>query len=162
MLFSFFASERPYSIQYWNYCSIMFKKSKLSKVLFLFLFLASLWQIDVAFLFAYGLLPVEIIDLCFRVFRIGSILVSPTLFYVAYTIYQEEFPSGRRSRWRFVMNKYSVIFFYVWGFIVYFVGWSQHELIDSCLSIQVVFTGFIFLYMVNFLGSSKLICFYSG
>ncbi len=123
-LFSLLVALIPFSIGIT--VLLMFKKSKLSKVLFLFLFLASLWQIDVAFLFAYGLLPVEIIDLCFRVFRIGSILVSPTLFYVAYTIYQEEFPSGRRSRWRFVMNKYSVIFFYVWGFIVYFVGWSQH------------------------------------
>ncbi|WP_052504493.1 putative bifunctional diguanylate cyclase/phosphodiesterase [Rossellomorea aquimaris] len=114
---------------------LLFKKSKLSKVLFLFLLLASFWQVDVALLFAYGVLSQETIDLYFRLFRIGSILVSPTLYYVAYTIYQEEFPNFKRSKWRFVMNKYSVLFFYIWSFIVYLVGWSKHG-IDKLILIK--------------------------
>ncbi|BCB05797.1 putative bifunctional diguanylate cyclase/phosphodiesterase [Bacillus sp. KH172YL63] len=123
-LFSLLVALIPFSIGIT--VLFMFKKSKLSKVLFLFLLLASLWQMDVAILFAHGILSIDLIDFLFRLFRIGSILLSPTLFYVAYTIYHEQFQSSGRSRWRYIMNKTSVLSFYIWGLIVYFVGWSEY------------------------------------
>ncbi|WP_064093115.1 putative bifunctional diguanylate cyclase/phosphodiesterase [Rossellomorea aquimaris] len=108
----------------------MFKKNKLSKVLFLFLTLASLWQIDVSFLFAYTILSEQTIEFFFRLFRLGSIMVTPTLFYVAYIIVQEEFLDFRKSKWRFIMNRKSIIFFYTWSFVVYLVGWSNNGIHD--------------------------------
>ncbi|MFD2803397.1 EAL domain-containing protein [Litchfieldia salsa] len=104
----------------------MFKKSKLAKVLFLFLILASIWQIDVAFLFSYGIFPIDTIDFFFRLLRIGSIMLTPTLFYVGYTITQQEIPMLFKSKWRYIMNRKTVIVFYGWSFIVYLVGWSKN------------------------------------
>lgn len=103
----------------------MFKNNKLSKVLFLFLLFASLWQIDVATLYAYGFLSKETVDFLFRLLRIGSVMLSPTLFFVAYIIIQEELPNFKQSRWRWIMNKKNVAIFYLWSLIVYFVGWSE-------------------------------------
>lgn len=104
---------------------IMFKNSKLSKALFLFLFFASIWQMDVASLYAYGIFSEEIIDFVFRLLRIGSIMLSPTLFFVAYIIMQEELPRFKHSRWRLIMNKKSVALFYIWSLVVYLIGWSK-------------------------------------
>ncbi|WP_175990179.1 EAL domain-containing protein [Bacillus sp. Marseille-Q1617] len=115
----------------------MFKGNKLSKVLFLFLLLASLWQVDVSVLFAHHILSREAIDFLFRLFRIGSIMVSPTLFFVAFIIYQEELANFQNSKWNYLMNKKVVIFYYICSFAVYLIGWS-HKGIHSYRLIEPV------------------------
>ncbi len=103
----------------------MFKNNNLSQALFVFLFFASLWQIDVAVLYAYGILSESMIDFFFRLLRIGSIMLSPSLFFVAYIIIQEEFPGFTHSKWQLIMNKRNVVLLYIWSLGVYLVGWSK-------------------------------------
>jgi diguanylate cyclase (GGDEF)-like protein/PAS domain S-box-containing protein len=142
----------------------MFKGNKLSKVLFLFLLLASLWQIDVSVLFAHKILPQQAIDFLFRLFRIGSIMVSPTLFFVAFVIYQEELSNFRNSKWNYLMNKKVVILYYICSFAVYLIGWSpkgihSYRLIDPVYapsyyfpvygSLSWVFNANVFLFIIS-------------
>lgn len=113
----------------------MFKKSNLSKALFMFLLLASIWQLDVSILYAYGVFQEETVDFLFRLFRIGSILLTPALFNVAYMIVKEEFSNFHQSKWRYIMNKQNLFLFYLWSIFVYLVGWSEKG-IDSLKIIQ--------------------------
>ncbi|MEW4223827.1 EAL domain-containing protein [Rossellomorea marisflavi] len=103
----------------------MFKGSRLSRVLFLFLVFATFWQLDVSVLFAYTLLPEEVVEFLFRLFRFGSIMIAPILFHVAYTVYTQEMKHLKGTRWRFFMNRSILIFFYCWSFAVYVIGWTE-------------------------------------
>lgn len=68
---------------------VLFNKNKLSKVILLFLLLATLWQLDVAFLYSHELFKEETITFFFKLFRFGPIMVTPTLFYIGYIMVQE-------------------------------------------------------------------------
>ncbi|WP_335872515.1 EAL domain-containing protein [Bacillus sp. 2205SS5-2] len=103
----------------------MVERKKLAVTLFLFLCLATIWQIDVSVLYAYGLFSEAMICFLFRLFRIGSIMVTPTLFLIAYIIISEELPDILNSKWRYVMNKKNVVLLYLWGLLVYVIGWSS-------------------------------------
>ncbi|GIN84563.1 diguanylate cyclase [Heyndrickxia sporothermodurans] len=104
----------------------MLKKSKISIALFVFLVNIILWQLDVAVLYAHKVLSVETIDFLFRLFRSGSIFLAPNLLFIIYTMLEESLPEIRQSKWRFVLNKYSVIIFYIWAFIVFLIGLSPY------------------------------------
>lgn len=104
---------------------VLFKKNNLSKILFIFLLLASFWQLDVAFLHSYELFEEETIEFFFKLFRFGSIMITPTLFYVAYTIVQEMLADDLKKKWRFLVNRSTVLLFYAMTFLVYIIGWSD-------------------------------------
>ncbi|MEI5909141.1 EAL domain-containing protein [Bacillus spongiae] len=112
---------------------VMVKRSMFSKALFLFLLLASFWQIDVSLLYAIHYFSRETIDFLFRLFRIGPIMLTPTLFFIAYIIINEEPSFLQNSKWRYIMNKTNVILFYLWGMIVYIVGWSDQGIFTLTL-----------------------------
>ena len=76
---------------------VFFKKNNLSKIIFLFLLLVSFWQLDVAFLYSYDLFKEETILFFFKLFRFGSIMVTPTIFYMGYTIVQEMLPNESKK-----------------------------------------------------------------
>ena len=103
----------------------LFKKSKLSKIIFLFLFLATAWQIDVSFLYAYHLFDEETIMLFFRIFRFGSIMVTPTILYIGYTIVQDMLPNELKNKWRFLVNRTTVLLSYAFASLVYIIGWTD-------------------------------------
>lgn len=106
------------------------KEKKLSRILFLFLFFASIWQFDVTVLYAYTFLTKETIDFLFRLLRIGSIMLSPALFHFAYSIEKELGTNDLGIGWKLFVNKYVVCLFYVWSFIVYLMGWSKKAIED--------------------------------
>lgn len=103
---------------------VLFKKNNLSKIIFLFLLLASFWQIDATFLYSYGLFKKETIEFFFRLFRIGAVMVTPTIFYVGYTIVQDKLPNPLKRKWRFLVNRPTVLLFYAAALFVYIIGWS--------------------------------------
>lgn len=102
---------------------ILFKKSKLSKIIFLFLLWASFWQLDVAFLYAH--FKEETILLFFKIFRFGSIMVTPTILYIGYTIVQEILSDELQKKWCFLVNRLTVFLAYALSVLVYIVGWSD-------------------------------------
>lgn len=98
---------------------------KLTRTLFIFLFFAGIWQFDVTVLYANSFLSKETIDVLFRLLRIGSIMLPPALFHVAYSIDKEMIKGPLRKGWKVIVNKYVVVLFYFWSFIVYLMGWSK-------------------------------------
>lgn len=104
---------------------VLFKNNRLSKIIFLFLLLASFWQLDVAFLYAYDLFTEETIMFLFRLFRFGSIMVTPTIFHIGYTILQEKLPNDLKKKWHFLINRTTLLIFYGLALLVYITGWSD-------------------------------------
>ncbi len=104
---------------------VLFKKNKLSKIIFLFLLLASFWHIDVSFLYAYRLFTEETIMFFFKLFRCGSIMVTPTIFYIGYTIVQEILPNEYQKKWRYLVNRTTVFISYAFALLGYIIGWSS-------------------------------------
>lgn len=107
---------------------VLFKKNKLSKIIFLFLLLASFWHIDVSFLYAVQLFSQETIMFFFKLFRFGSIMLTPTIFYVGYTIVQEMLPSEYQKKWRSIVNRTTVFISYAFALFVYIIGWSSKSI----------------------------------
>ena len=103
----------------------LFRNNKLSKASFLFLLFASFWQLDVSFLYSYHLLKEETVLWFFRLLRFGSIMVTPTIFYVAYTIVQELPANGFKTKWRFIVNRTTVLLSYGLALLAYITGWSD-------------------------------------
>jgi len=108
---------------------VLFKKNKLSKIIFLFLIMISFWQLDVAFLYSFDLFKEETIEIFFKLFRFGSIMITPTIFYIGYTIVQEILPKDLKKKWRFFVNRTTVLLFYGLASVVYISGWSHKGII---------------------------------
>ncbi|WP_430790554.1 EAL domain-containing protein [Virgibacillus flavescens] len=100
-------------------------KTKLSYALFYFLLFASLWQLDVAVLYGSEYLSADTIDILFRLFRIGTIMLTPSLFYVALVIWEEMIPDSKKTKWSYVINKKTNLLLLVFSSAVYIIGWSK-------------------------------------
>ena len=87
--------------------------------------MVSFWQLDVAFLYSYNLFKEETIEIFFKLFRFGSIMITPTIFYIGYTIVQEILPNDLKKKWRFLVNRTTVLLFYALSLLVYISGWSD-------------------------------------
>lgn len=105
---------------------VLFKKNNLSKIIFLFLLMVSFWQLDVAFLYSYKLFKEDTIKFFFNLFRFGSIMITPTIFHIAYTIVSEVLPNDMKIKWQFFVNRTTVFLFYGVAFFVYATGWSDN------------------------------------
>ncbi len=104
---------------------VLFKNSQLSKVIFLFLLVSSFWQLDVTFLYAKDLLSKETTEFFFRLFRFGSIMVTPTIFHIGYTIVQGELSDELKKRWSTLVNRKTLRLVYAYSLFVYLIGWSD-------------------------------------
>ncbi|MFJ5768933.1 EAL domain-containing protein [Psychrobacillus sp. NPDC093180] len=104
---------------------VLFKKNNLSKIIFMFLLLSSVWQLDVAFLYSSTIFKEETIEIYFKLFRFGSIMIPPTIFYVAYIIVHEILANDLKKKWRFWINRTTVLLFYLMALVVYISGWSN-------------------------------------
>ncbi|MFC4769558.1 PAS domain S-box protein [Effusibacillus consociatus] len=110
---------------------VLFRKSKFTIALFGFMLSISVWQLDVAVLYSYGILSLETIDFLFRLFRFGTVMLAPALLTVAYIASREMSSEGVIDRTcRLVLNKYVVMAFYLWSVIVYLAGWSDKGIKD--------------------------------
>lgn len=85
----------------------------------------SIWQLDVAFLYSYNLFSYETIKFFFNLFRFGSIMITPLIFHIGYTIVKDELPNDKKIKWQFFVNRTSVLLFYGVAFLVYVIGWSD-------------------------------------
>ncbi|AOV08732.1 EAL domain-containing protein [Sporosarcina ureilytica] len=104
---------------------VLFEKNRLSKIIFLLLIMVAFWQLDIAFLYAHRLLEKETILFLFNLFRFGSIMITPTIFYIGYTIVQDILPKDLAKKWRLFINRPTVLLFYGIAFFVYIIGWSE-------------------------------------
>ncbi|WP_282155320.1 ATP-binding protein [Cytobacillus gottheilii] len=97
-------------------------KTHITIAMAVFLFLLSSWQMDVSILYANGVLPLETIDLLFRILRGGSIFLMPMMYYFCYHLVQET-PS--LSHMKGLCNK-SILFIMI-GFstIVYLFNFTE-------------------------------------
>ena len=103
----------------------LFKSNNLSKVIFIFLLMTSFWQLDVTFLYAHKIFSEETVEFFFRLFRFGSIMVTPTIFHIGYTIVQEELSDALKKRWSKLVNRKTLLLFYAYSLFVYIIGWSD-------------------------------------
>ncbi|MDS9472608.1 EAL domain-containing protein [Sporosarcina pasteurii] len=104
---------------------VLFEKNRLSKIIFLLLIMVTLWQLDIAFLYAHRSLEKETILFLFNLFRFGSIMITPTFFYLGYTIVQEMLPKDLAKKWQLFINRSTVLLFYGIAFFVYIISWSD-------------------------------------
>ena len=88
--------------------------------------MVSFWQLDIAFLYGYDLFEEETITLFFKLFRFGSIMITPVIFHIGYTIVQEILPDNLQKKWQYIVNRPTVLVFYGLASLVYLVGWSGH------------------------------------
>ncbi len=122
----------------------MLKKTQLASALLLFLVLVSVWQFDVAILYADQFFSYEVIDTIFRALRFGTIMLTPTLFYVAYIVVKDHLPQMTGTNWKRVMNIKVVWTFYAWSLFVYAVGWSEHGISGLTFMESDTFNSFYF------------------
>ncbi|WP_066051234.1 EAL domain-containing protein [Robertmurraya korlensis] len=118
-------------------------KTKLSKLLFLFFIFTSLWQIDVSFLHAREFFSISVIEIFFRLFRFGSIMLAPTLFAVI-CIATNKTQVAESKVVNYAVNNVTVIALFIWSLFVYLIGWSHKgiqsfELVESKGLIKVSF-----------------------
>ena len=52
-------------------------------------------------------------------------MITPTIFYVGYTIVQETLSNDLKKKWRFLVNRTTVLLFYALALLVYISGWSD-------------------------------------
>ena len=125
---------------------VLFKKNKLSKIIFLFLLLATFWQIDVSFLYAYRFLGENTILQFFKFFRFGSIMITPTILYIGYTIVQEILPQELKKKWRMFVNRTTVFLSYALASLAYIIGWTNQGITGLEL---IQFDSFKFYFPIN-------------
>ena len=90
----------------------LFGRNKLSRSLFTFMVFISVWQLDVGILFAHDYFSTQTIDFLFRLFRFGSIMLSPSLLYVSYVIYNELVDRKKLSNiWGWFINRKMIVIF---------------------------------------------------
>lgn len=103
----------------------IFEKTEMAKAIFWFLLFASMWELDSASLYAHHFLPDTVVEWLFRFFRFGPSMLTPSLFYVAYSM-SKEVADDRKSGWlRFAVHKTMVYLVFAWGLFVYLVGWTK-------------------------------------
>ena len=104
---------------------VLFKKNNLSKIMMLFLIFAAFWQIDVSFLYAYEFLSKETILVLFKLFRFGTIMVAPMIFYIGYTIVEEVLSEEDSKKWRIIFNRKFVFLSFFLAIVAYIIGWTN-------------------------------------
>ncbi|WP_010276302.1 EAL domain-containing protein [Paenibacillus senegalensis] len=111
---------------------ITFGQTRLAKSFFVSLLFMGFWQLDVAFLYSYDLLPPELIEGLFRAFRFGSVLLGPAAFYIIYVLYHDwEGPKQKSgAAYRYIFSRPTLVAFYGFGILVYLLGWTPHGIKD--------------------------------
>ncbi|CAG9620296.1 ATP-binding protein [Sutcliffiella rhizosphaerae] len=64
-------------------------KSPLSRALALFLLMLTFWQLDISLLYSHQFFDLEIIDILFRIFRVGPIMIMPIMYFFCYYLVKE-------------------------------------------------------------------------
>lgn len=102
-------------------------KIVLAKPTSFFLFLLSIWQMDISFLYAENLFQIATIEFLFRLCRFGPIMVMPLVYYIAFYIYKNGIDNKKiKAHYTLIFNKFIFFFFLLFSFIVYFLNFTSY------------------------------------
>lgn len=102
------------------------EKTRMTRPLLMFLILLFIWNVDVVVLFAEGILSEQTILLLFKIFRFGSIMFMPLVYYYILYIFKTfNVPLGR---WKFILNRKVFIGFFIYSVVVYAVNLTEYGL----------------------------------
>ncbi|MEH7377040.1 hypothetical protein, partial [Neobacillus drentensis] len=95
----------------------------IARLISIFLFLLSIWQLDIAFLYAEDFLSIPTMEILFRIFRFGPIMIMPLLYYIAFYIYKTGLATSKlKRRHKLFYNKWLFYFVLLVSSMVYFVN----------------------------------------
>jgi len=98
------------------------ERSRMVHPLRTFLLLLFIWNLDVVVLFSRGILTEEAVLLLFKIFRFGSIMYLPFVYYLALTIFERLGPKYRK--WRVVLNRPIYVLLLLFSLTVYIVNFT--------------------------------------
>ncbi|MDL4841774.1 ATP-binding protein [Aquibacillus rhizosphaerae] len=107
----------------------IYKESKLSTGLCIYMFLIAIWQADVGILYFADLLSKDAALVLFKLFRVGPTFSVPIVFYIACIIIKNEPRLLKENNWVWkvlikIFDKKIFCFLIVWSGIVYFLNWT--------------------------------------
>ncbi|WP_335391333.1 ATP-binding protein [Neobacillus drentensis] len=101
-------------------------KISIARSISYFLFLLSIWQMDIAFLYAEDFLSKPTIEILFRIFRFGQIMIMPLLYSIAYSIFKTGIANkNMKKHYKLFYNKWIFYFVVLFSLIVYFVNFTN-------------------------------------
>ncbi|KZE45224.1 ATP-binding protein [Rossellomorea marisflavi] len=102
---------------------IIYSRSTVSVALACFLVLLGAWQLEIASLYADGLLSEQVIDRLFRIFRVGPILIMPIIYYFIYYLVSEHEELRRYRKW---INRTSLSVMIGYSILVYIINFTEY------------------------------------
>jgi signal transduction histidine kinase len=111
----------------------IYKGTKLSFGLFIYMLLITIWQENIGFLYFKDLINKDLILFLFRVCRIALIYEIPVVFYIAYVImnqYSTTFKSDTilNKLLNFVFTKKILYFLLIWSSVIYMINWTDYSI----------------------------------
>jgi signal transduction histidine kinase len=106
-------------------------RNSLTVGIFSFLLLLSLWQIDIAILYSQKVLTKMTIDFLFRIFRVGTIMIMPLMYYFAYYVKKKVVQTPTYNKLvSFLINKHGLYLMSFIGIIVYLINFTEYGILD--------------------------------
>lgn len=100
------------------------KKLRMSKPLAIFLLLLFLWNVDVVVLFGQNIFDEQMILRLFQIFRIGSIMLMPLMYYFNLSIKKNL--DERQFKLKFLINQKLFMIFLLYSFAVYIINFTEY------------------------------------
>ncbi|MDQ0163467.1 ATP-binding protein [Aeribacillus alveayuensis] len=100
------------------------KKLRMSKPLAIFLLLLFLWNVDVVVLFGQNIFDKQMILRLFQIFRIGSIMLMPLMYYFNLSIIKNL--DERQFKLKFLINQKLFMIFLLYSFAVYIINFTEY------------------------------------
>lgn len=102
-------------------------KLAIARLISYFLFLISIWQMGIAVLYGENFLSQSAIDLLFRIFRFGSILIMPFLYFIALYVFKTGIADKNlKKHYELLYNKWIFYFLLLFSSIVYFLNFTSY------------------------------------
>ncbi|GAA0594361.1 hypothetical protein GCM10009001_08060 [Virgibacillus siamensis] len=109
---------------------MIYKESKVSSVLFIYMALITIWQFNVGILYFGNVLPENVVLFLFKLFRAGPTLSIIVVFYLTYIFIKDQpamlkESSGLTKTLLKLFNKKALVFFSIWSGIIYLINWTN-------------------------------------
>lgn len=106
-------------------------KIELARAISYFLFLLFIWQVDIAVLYAGDFLSKPIIEILFRIFRFGQIMIMPLLYYFAFYIYKTGLANKNIKRYHnWFYNKQIFYCVLLFSLLVYYMNFTSSGVVE--------------------------------
>ncbi|WP_174615992.1 sensor histidine kinase [Virgibacillus ihumii] len=108
----------------------IYKESKVSSVLFIYMVLITVWQFNVGILYFGNVLPESVVLFLFKLFRAGPTLSIIVVFYLTYIFIKDQpamlkETSGITRTLLKLFNKKVLVFFGIWSGLIYIINWTS-------------------------------------